>query len=163
MVISTGKSDWEREVTEVKGSLASFLVQVQNHAAAHVIRPMSPKANGKAVHPLSGVFISTDSTRVSILNGNHVSLSCEDDAETVIVLPDYKIVSEVSRTLEGAQLLWDNAVDPDVGRFGVCPEKSPLKTWVIPYSCVILLCEFPHARSDMCFASGSRSSLIRLS
>ncbi|KAF8665736.1 hypothetical protein AX16_000184 [Volvariella volvacea WC 439] len=146
VVISTGKSDWERNVTEVKDSLAYHLCQVQKSHEAHSKRPISPQPNGKAVHPLTGVFKSSDSTHVSILNGNHDSLSCTDNAETVLVLPDYKIVSEVPRSLEGAQNLWDSAVDPDVGRFGASLEKTPLKTWVIPYACVILLCS--HKRRD---------------
>ncbi|TFK76138.1 hypothetical protein BDN72DRAFT_786551, partial [Pluteus cervinus] len=146
VIISTGKCDWERDVTGEKGSLASYLLQVEKHSEAHEIRPVPPKSNGKAVHPVSGVFRSDDSTRVSILNGNHTSLSCTENAETVLVLPDYKLISEVSRSIDGAQRLWEAAVHPDVGRFGATLENSPLKTWVIPYSCVILLCS--HKRRD---------------
>jgi len=145
VIISTGKCDWAREVTEEKGSLAHYLLEVYKCSEAQEVKPGSPKSNGKVAHPVSGIFRSSDSTRVSILNGNQHTLSHED-AETVLILPDYKVISEVSRSLEGAQNLWESAVDPDVGRFGVTGDESPLKTWVIPYSCVILLCS--HKRRD---------------
>lgn len=67
-------------------------------------------------------------------------MSDDDDLETVLVFPDYTAVADVTRSREGAQKLWESAVDPDVGRGGVRHEASPFKTWVLPYSCVILLC-----------------------
>lgn len=88
----------------------------------------------------NGVFKASDSTRLSILNGSHNTLCADDHLETVLVFPDYKVVTEVSRTFEGAQSLWDVCVDPQLGREGAVVEKSPLNTWIIPYSCVILLC-----------------------
>lgn len=144
IVISTGKSDWEREITEEKGSLASHVLQVQKNSETQATRPKSSKPGAKAAHLVSGIFKSTDSTRVSILNGSHNTLSCHDGSGTVLVFPDYKVVSEVPRSLSGAKILWDSAVDPAVSRYGVVLEKSPLRSWVIPYSCVILLCENSH-------------------
>lgn len=142
VVISTGKIDWDREITETKGSLASYLLQVQNQSPPPAERPLSPPhANGKAVRSISGVFRSTDSTKISILNGSHSSISDDIGLDTVLVLPDYKVVADVSKSIEGAQDLWDSAVDPSIGRVGAFLEKSPLKTWVLPYSCVILLCK----------------------
>ena len=67
-------------------------------------------------------------------------MSDDDDQDTVLVFPDYTLVADVSRTREGAQSLWDCAVDPNVCRGDVVFEKTPFKTWVLPYSCVILLC-----------------------
>ncbi|PFH52696.1 hypothetical protein AMATHDRAFT_2085 [Amanita thiersii Skay4041] len=143
--ISTGKSDWDREISETEGSLAALLVDVQNSDALKT-SPL-PQANGKAIRPTtSGIFRSVDSTRISILNGSHHSLSCKDDRDTVLVFPDYKLVSEVHRTKDGAQTLWEAALDPGVGRTGAILEKSSLKSWVIPYACVVLLCS--HKRRD---------------
>ena len=68
-------------------------------------------------------------------------MSEDDEQDTVLVFPDYLIVADVSRTRQGAQLLWENVVDPDVQQAGAIPHKTPFKTWVLPYSCVILLCE----------------------
>ncbi|RDB23227.1 Altered inheritance of mitochondria protein 32 [Hypsizygus marmoreus] len=150
VVISTGKSDWDREVTQTNGSLAAFLLGAQNHAnlpIAEPIPPPPPTPNGKAVRPVTGVFRSTDSTRISILNGSHFTMSDDiDSQETVLVFPDYTVVADVSRSREGAQALWESAVDPEVRRGGAVLEKMPFKTWVLPYSHVILLCS--HKKRD---------------
>jgi hypothetical protein len=68
-------------------------------------------------------------------------MSEDDEQDTVIVFPDYTLVADVPRTREGAQKLWESAVDPDVQRGDTIYEKHPFKTRVLPYSCVILLCE----------------------
>ena len=57
------------------------------------------------------------------------------------MFPDYKLVTDVHRSLDGAQFLWDTVVNPAVDRTGVPREKSSLKSWVLPYACVILLCK----------------------
>lgn len=68
-------------------------------------------------------------------------MSEDDELDTVLVFPDYTIVADVTRTREGVQKLWETVVDPDVERGDAMLQKSPFKTWVNPYSCVILLCE----------------------
>lgn len=142
VVISTGKTDWDREVTETKGSLAAYLVGAKNHNSLPIAEPTPPSTPApKAVRSPAGVFRSTDSTKISILNGSHNTMSDDTDQETVLVFPDYTLVSDVPRTKEGALGLWESAVDPNVERGGAIMEKTPFKTWVLPYSCVILLCE----------------------
>ncbi|KAJ7591315.1 Sucrase/ferredoxin-like-domain-containing protein [Mycena floridula] len=146
IVISTGKSDWEREVTDTHGSLAAYMSQVQSHTLNGGTVHVQPK-----LHQMPGLFNSTDGTKLSILNGSHHTLSDRQDLETVLIFPDYKLVADVPRDFEGAKLLWDNCIHPDVGR-GRIPDKNPLteksslSSWVIPYSCVILLCS--HKRRD---------------
>ncbi|KAI0320693.1 Sucrase/ferredoxin-like-domain-containing protein [Amylostereum chailletii] len=54
---------------------------------------------------------------------------------------------DVPRSLEGAQDLWGNSVNPSVPRMGAGPGESALKSWIIPYSCVILICS--HRRRDV--------------
>ncbi len=127
MVISTGKSDWNQYITDEENSLAAALSQVM---------PSLPKEKQSP-----GLFSSTDSKQISVLNGSHRSLSREDDHQTVLVFPDYKCISEVLRSHQGALELWQSAVDPSLGREGT-DITSNLKTWVIPYACVILLCKF---------------------
>jgi len=78
---------------------------------------------------------------VAILNGSHNTLSIKDDHETVLVFPDYKVVSEVPRSLDGARELWRNSVNPSVPRVGSTSEASTVRSWVIPYTCVILICK----------------------
>ncbi|KAG0705435.1 Sucrase/ferredoxin-like-domain-containing protein [Suillus ampliporus] len=143
VIISTGKSDWAKEVTEAEGTLAAFLSTV-NSSLSPSKKPKKPKSNSD-LSP-SGLFSHTEAGRLSILNGSHRSLSDDDSHETVIVLPDFMVVSGVPRTLAGAEALWRAAVDPSLGRAGVTTQTDDLNTWVLPYSCLILLCS--HKRRD---------------
>lgn len=145
-MISTGKSDWDRDIADDKNSLAAAIGEVTSHSTPgthHALsgsKPASPP-HSKGVKPVTGLFNTSDSTRTSVLNGSHRTLSHEDDHETVLVFPDFKVVTEVRRSAQGARELWESAVDPSIGRDGSYLKKSILKTWVLPYSCVILLCE----------------------
>jgi hypothetical protein len=134
-VISTGKSDWEKEVTAAQGTLAAFLLE----AASKVPRDRRDDSDKESTVPqISGVFKSSDSTRLAILNGSHDTVCDDCTLESVIVFPDYKVVTGVPRSLEGGEDFWKHVLNPSLGRAG--SEKSPFKTWVLPYSCVILLC-----------------------
>ena len=121
---------------------------MDNSVDRHKPLPVSPATNGNESkesppnhkHKVSGVFDSTDSNRIGILNGSHRTLSDEHDLDTVLVFPDYRIVCGVPRTKEGAQSLWDGWLNP---RLGLAPVKQEnLSSWVIPYSCVVLLCGY---------------------
>ncbi|KAG7097267.1 hypothetical protein E1B28_004633 [Marasmius oreades] len=139
IVISTGVTDWDRDISSTKGTLASYLEHV-----THRPRLSSSPSQKKSSTSVSGVFNSTGpSTRISVLNGSHRTLSEDPDMDTVLVFPDYKLVCDIPRSAEGAQTLWDTCLDPLDGPLS---EKSTLSTWVIPYSCVILLCS--HKRRD---------------
>ncbi|KAG6829318.1 hypothetical protein H0H92_004921 [Tricholoma furcatifolium] len=147
VVISTGKTDWEREVTETKGSLAALLAGAKNHANLPIAEPTPPVTPApKAVRTPAGVFRSSDSTKISILNGSHNTMADDVDQETVLVFPDYTIVTNIPRTKEGALGLWEGAIDPAIERGTAALEKTPFKTWILPYSCVILLCS--HKKRD---------------
>jgi len=135
VVISTGKSDWDREVTEAPGSLATYISEVQSQAKL----PSPPSASTKSIH---GIFSANDTNRVAILNGSHKSLSDEESLESVLVFPDYKVVTEVPCSLDGAKGLWDSVLNPPADS----TQESTFKTWVLPYSCIILLCS--HKRRD---------------
>ncbi|KAF7433289.1 hypothetical protein PC9H_005239 [Pleurotus ostreatus] len=146
VIISTGKSDWDRDVTDTKGSLAAHIHTVA-HKAAHS-SVFHHKAEEEVV-PASlphGIYRPSDSTKISILNGNHTTVSEDHTHETVLILPDYKVVTGVPSTLHGAEALYQTALDPSLGRTGIPLEKGTLKTWVLPYSCLILLCS--HKRRD---------------
>lgn len=149
VVISTGKSDWHQEVTEADGTLAAFLCSVNERRSAKSdnIGKSAPKGNKSL---LSGLFTQDTSNRLSILNGSHHSLSLHHDStsklETVIILPDYKVITDVPRSLEGAETLWKSAIDPAYGRTGSPERSDTLKSWVLPYSCLMLLCS--HKRRD---------------
>jgi len=135
VVISTGKSDWAREVTEAPGTLATYIAEVQSQAKSQ----MGPKGSAKPVH---GMFDASDTTRVAILNGSHKTFSDDETLETILVFPDYKVITEVPRSLDGAKDFWKSVLDPP----GRSTQNTTFKSWVLPYSCVILLCS--HKRRD---------------
>ena len=132
VVISTGEDDWEHTVTEVQGSLAFYISDIKN---AEPLTSVSPSNL-----PIEGIFKDSENHAVGILNGSHKTLSY-DDHETVLVFPDYKVLTEVPRSLDGARELWRNSVNPSVSRLGSFSGSSSVRSWVIPYTCVILICE----------------------
>ncbi|KAJ3500059.1 hypothetical protein NLJ89_g9958 [Agrocybe chaxingu] len=149
IVISTGKSDWERDITDDKNSLASALLEVSTKPTSPMLpsspKPASPPPN-KGVRPVTGLFSTSDSSRTSVLNGSHKTVCHEDDHESVLVFPDFKVVTEVRRSLQGAREFYECALDPSVGTDGSYLEKSILKSWILPYACVILICS--HKKRD---------------
>ncbi|KAF5393817.1 hypothetical protein D9757_000225 [Collybiopsis confluens] len=147
IVISTGKMDWEREITSAKNSLAAHVQHVAHSAPLSSSPPAadSELKSKRGIH-VPGIFDSDDVNRLSILNGSHHTLSDDPDHETVLVFPDYKLITEVPRSLDGARALWDTALSPTVPALPASDEKRSLNSWIIPYSCVILLCS--HKRRD---------------
>ncbi|TRM68346.1 Sucrase/ferredoxin-like-domain-containing protein [Schizophyllum amplum] len=139
VVISTGKEDWAREVTDVKGTLAAYLGSV------HTTKPSRGTHAGIGSPPkhVDGVFAAENGGRLSVLNGSHATLSDDQDQETVLIFPDYTLVTGVSASEAAAQALYDAALSPSAlpGHL-----TGDMHTWVIPYSCVILLCS--HKRRD---------------
>lgn len=140
VVISTGAIDWDKDVTETPGSLAAFLLEAQpeKKSKSPSTKPDSSDPS-EAPKAIEGVFRSSECTRLSILNGSHKTLSAEETLETVLIFPDYKVISDVPRSLDGAKGLWTTALNESEQP----NEESSFKTWVLPYSCVILLCAFP--------------------
>ncbi|CAE6418636.1 unnamed protein product [Rhizoctonia solani] len=133
VIVSTGKADWVREVTEESGSLAEHLSNVHSKLVSS-----STARSSKSGGAPAGVFTASDSTRLSVLNGSHREVGCTPKTHTVLVFPDYKLVKDVPATNEGATKLWKAALDPAVGVEGKANE-SGMKSWILPYSAVILL------------------------
>ena len=139
LVISTGKSDWAKEVTEAPGSLAAFLSETQPKDLPSDALPgtVNMEENGSQKVPsIQGIFETSRTSRVSFLNGSHVTVSDDHSLQTVLAFPDYKMVTEVSESVDGAKEFWRDAFNPSVD-----PQETKLKSWVLPYSCVILLCK----------------------
>jgi hypothetical protein len=161
VVISTGKSDWIRSVTSEQGSLASYLAAVEEAAPATLTgtgssTPDTPPdtPTSRLPNAVAGIFKDSETHAVSILNGSHDTLSKHYDHETALIFPDYKVVAGVPRSLDGARDLWRNSVNPSVPRHGSSSGSSAVKSWVIPYACVILICErFPDTFSRTCDSS----------
>lgn len=139
-MISTGKSDWPSVIELVSDSLALPL------AAVLLAAPKPPRVehsnHSNDTVKLPGVFDNESSSRISVLNGSHHTISDDHDTDTVLVLPDYKVVTEVARTKEGAEQLYRHSLDPTVTRIGNVFADLTLQSWVLPYACVILLCVY---------------------
>ncbi|KAG6855069.1 hypothetical protein C0991_005998 [Blastosporella zonata] len=121
---------FQREVTETRGSLAALLAGAKNLANLPIAEPTPPVTPApKAVRAPAGVFRSSDSTRISILNGSYNTMADDVEQDTVLVFPDYTIVTNIPRTREGARGLWESAIDPAVERGSIILEKTPFKTW----------------------------------
>ncbi|KAI9448135.1 Sucrase/ferredoxin-like-domain-containing protein [Lactarius indigo] len=135
VVISTGKSDWKRSITSEQGSLASYLATIEGATPTTLTGFSTPGTlpgtpNSTSLHlpnPVAGIFK-------------------DSETQTVLIFPDYKVVAEVPRSLDGARDLWRNSVNPSVPRQGSSSGSSAVKSWVIPYACVILICS--HRRRD---------------
>jgi len=95
---------------------------------------------------MSGVFQAEQSTRLSILNGSHHANGHDEDMQSVLILPDYLLVN-VPSGRAGVQKLWIDFVRaPSRVLPSFTAEHPPLKAWVLPYACVILLCS--HKKRD---------------
>lgn len=137
-MISTGKSDWQKEVTEAKDTLAFYLNEVHG---SQVSKADNDKWPAKDAASVPGVFEADSNTRLGILNGSHHTTSQDHTKETVLVFPDYKVVTNVDTTVKGAEALWDQILNPAAGRAGRLGAASPVKSWTLPYQAVLLLCK----------------------
>ncbi|KAL8279133.1 hypothetical protein RQP46_008389 [Phenoliferia psychrophenolica] len=163
ILISTGKSDWAREVTEEEESLAG-LVKIAyagggdgGKGPAKLLGKLLKKIPGagekekeKDEGPLKGVYPSSaveptpseplaTPPKLSILNASFLPSSHQDDVASVIVLPDFTIVQEVPETAEGAKQLVDGYLQPTIGRTGSLLPKNT-RSWPLPYQAIVLLC-----------------------
>lgn len=130
-------------MTEAEGSLAQYISHTSkrhSHSSSNTGASGDQKSQQSDVTNVPGVFKPSDASRLSILNGSHHTISCDDDKESVLVFPDYKVVKDVERTQDGADLLWRMALDPNLNRAGRGVEGA--RSWPLPYACVILLCAF---------------------
>ena len=153
-MISTGKTDWEREVTDVKGSLAASVQALFDSSRPSVKPTGSAAVSKKLQHTVSGVFTQQEGIRLSILNGSHTTISEHHDRETVLIFPDYRIVFGVENTPKAAELLYEKAISPSTTYIPTIPEERedgelPFGILPIPYSCVILLCVLPFSACSL--------------
>lgn len=161
ILISSGKSDWQREVTD-----SGFPALVKAAFEEKDPPPVDQKGKGlpaegedgslfKGVYPSSISASSSSSsasngsaprpTRLSILSSSFLSSSDEDEVQSVILLPDFKVIHQVKETKETAAELVEGYLKPSVGRVGAPLSNSTLRSWPLPYSAVVLLCELQFA------------------
>ncbi len=124
--MSTGKADWAHDVTSVSGSGAHYLDATSSHSTH-----LPPHLQHPQEKHIPGVHSTAEAKKTTVLNGSHHTISEDQNKDTVLVLPDYKVVAEVERSSEGAKAFWKDVLE----------EKGTEKiSHVLPYACVILLC-----------------------
>ena len=118
VVIATGLLDWDKEVTETKGSLAHSILQALEEA-------------GHAGKKL-------DSRRTVITNSSLPPNKLGAEETFAVVLPDWKVVSDVAPN-QGAELTRQCILDIE-------NSESELKVKEAPWDAIILICS--HMRRD---------------
>lgn len=118
-------------MTDTRGSLAAHLNDLSLSARK------ASNSNGPKV---PGVFNSDSATRLSVINGSHRTTSEDVSKQTVLVFPDYKMITEVDSTKKGAEALATGYLDPELSKAGSDQPQIGTRSWVIPYQVVILLC-----------------------
>lgn len=160
VVISTGKSDWPHDISSESGSLAEYLDSAISSHKSDKSKPDSTSksdlsnskpelSNGKSSKKEkggAGLYLSSKERKITILNGSHWTVCDDEREEAVLVLPDYKVVVGVPRTKEGAAAFHAGHLAPGVSRASASASSEGMKSWVLPYSCIILLCS--HKRRD---------------
>ncbi|KAK6905918.1 hypothetical protein L486_08199 [Kwoniella mangroviensis CBS 10435] len=158
VVISTGKSDWERDHVDEKGSLAHQLDKAISSAPSipspptdkstnNALSYISPSAFPAPSQPLSHPI----STPPSLYSSSLISQSDDPSDQSVLVFPDWKVVHEIDNSLNGAKALYENQLSGELGRAGKKgvdedDELARRRSWVLPYRAVVLLCS--HKRRD---------------
>ncbi|WWD17679.1 hypothetical protein CI109_102120 [Kwoniella shandongensis] len=158
VVISTGKSDWERDHTDEKDSLAHHLNKVIEAAPT----PAAPKTEESkrspdlpyiapaALPPPSAPLTYPVQTPPSLYSSSLITQSDDPSDQTVLVFPDWKVIHEVENSREGAKGLYDAALAGELGRAGTQGAEESgigrIRSWVLPYRAVVLLCS--HKRRD---------------
>ncbi|WWC58804.1 uncharacterized protein I303_101348 [Kwoniella dejecticola CBS 10117] len=157
VVISTGKSDWERDHVDEKGSLAHHLDKVISSAPTPASSDSKPKSSIPYISPSefpspSDPLSKPISVQPSLYSSSLISQSDDPSDQTVLVFPDWKVIHEIDNSLQGARSLYENQLSCEVGRSGkplmdeVEDEFSRRRSWVLPYRAVILLCS--HKKRD---------------
>ncbi|CDZ96189.1 Thioredoxin-like fold [Phaffia rhodozyma] len=142
-LISSSKSDWPRDISSDQDSLAFYLESVTR------TRPPPSSSPSPAVTEIPGVYQTSESGKLSVLASSVEPFDDpteEDDTNktSVLVFPDFKVVSNVNVNKPGAQRLYDRILSPTVGLAGASTDQDTVKdgmeSWVLPYRAVVLLC-----------------------
>ncbi|TYJ52732.1 hypothetical protein B9479_006666 [Cryptococcus floricola] len=153
-VISTGKSDWEKDHTDEKGSLAQYLSKVIDSAPAIKAPkgpdPSLPYVTPSAFPPPSKPFSDPIAPPPSLYSSSLISQSDDPSDQSVLVFPDWKVVHEVEQSKAGAQELFDKVLNGELGRAGKSGTDDGgvgrKRSYVLPYRAVVLLCS--HKKRD---------------
>ncbi|GAA5843695.1 hypothetical protein JCM11251_003466 [Rhodosporidiobolus azoricus] len=172
VLVSTGKSDWPHDISEDQQGLP-YLIQSayedlnkadSGSGGSGLLGKLTGKLFGgggggkAAAAALPGVYPSSAapppdvevSSRLSILASSFISSSHSPTHHSTIILPDYKIVHEVSPSRSDAEDLAKRYLLPSVGRAGAPAQgevsEKKMQSWPLPYHAVVLLCS--HKKRD---------------
>lgn len=84
-------------------------------------------------------FIAAESvkkdTQPLLLSSSLISQSSNASNESVLLLPDWKVLHEVENSKQGAEDVWAKSLGE-----GVDAPKE-IQSWTLPYRAVVLICE----------------------
>lgn len=143
VVISTGKSDWVREVTDEQDSIAQFIRDEYQSSQStlstkpsflnKLARKFSSNVNLSTPSETAppGVLSQSSSDSLSILNSSFVSSSHHGHKESVMIFPDYKVVHDVEAKKKVAEEMVVQYLSSEAGRVGrgETTESNSLKSW----------------------------------
>jgi hypothetical protein len=149
VVVSTGKSDWDRDhYVSLAEQLNAYLQDdksiLSHHLNKHISSLPTPKVPENASQ-LPYIANRVDSLLPSIYSSSLISQSTDPSDETVLVFPDWRVVHEVENSKAGAKELWDGSIGWTAGRAGNLSEHPDTvgrrRSWTMPYRAIVLLCE----------------------
>ena len=153
-MISTGKADWSSKIEFDFGSLAYHLSgysgskQRKSSFGGTSPSKTSPIPEIPPAQPCTGAFSNANTSRLVVLNGSHNSISDDHENHSVLIFPDYVVVSNVVASSDGASAFWkyalnhDTTTRPGTSSEGLEDNQRSFRTYTLPYNCVITLCEF---------------------
>lgn len=141
LVVSTGKSDWPHDHTEDESTLSHHLAKIIPEPSASEAPDSSstPKLNLP-----NGVYESAPwpASKLGLFSSSLESQSHTPGNESIMIFPDWKVVTEVENSVQGAK----GFIDDLVINKGVTKSSGSRQVWTMPYRAVVLLCS--HKRRD---------------
>ncbi|KAL7412620.1 Sucrase/ferredoxin-like-domain-containing protein [Mrakia frigida] len=137
-IIATSKTDWQHEIAETPASLAFHLSQVEKRKAVR------PTPSGTSVEPpieIPGLYDTQEMSKLAVL-ASSIEVDEEEGKTCALLFPDFKYISAIPISKEGAHALYDQNLDPSVSALGHPASSSDeqLRSWILPYRAVVLLC-----------------------
>ncbi|KAL7419248.1 hypothetical protein Q5752_006085 [Cryptotrichosporon argae] len=158
VIVSTGKSDWERDHVDEKDGfphkLNKYIESIFSGGGkgpkADASNPASA-VSASQFPPPSATLNAPISVPPSLFSSSLLTQSDDPEDQTALVFPDWKVTLEVENSAAGAKALWDGALAGTLGRAGRALAGAGAgverrRSYVLPYRALVLLCS--HKRRD---------------
>lgn len=173
VLISTGKKDWVKDVASVRGSLAQlfegFVEDEEKNQSKkrEETEEQSGEVDETSLQPdlPQGCWQTTTRrtapTRLFIGNASHISSSSTENGNSVMLFPDYVLVSDVPDAMvidekeantETARRAFDRFISHRASHASsndIVPNGPTPRRWVLPHRAIIILCSH-HKRDARC-------------